>query len=186
MSPLHTPFFSSLLPPLRLKKELVDYAPGLPIFNGALHSGYTYTSTPLKMPGVRSTWLPALCLATLTCVASGQDVKGATGAINSTTFSVEEGEITVHTIEVSNETHYFTPNSINALPGDIVTFKFWPGNHSVIRAEYAYPCIPYEDVDENGEGGFYSGVMSPDSQDVSDDNVRDSIAYSMRAETNKR
>jgi len=123
------------------------------------------------MPGIRSAWLPALCLATLTCIASGQDVKGATGAINSTTLSVEEGEITVHTIEVSNTTHYFTPNSINALPGDIVTFKFWPGNHSVIRADYGYPCIPYEDVEENGEGGFYSGVMSPDAQDIADDNL---------------
>jgi plastocyanin len=138
------------------------------------------------MPGIRSAWLLALCLAALTCVASGQDVNGATGAINSTTFSVQEGEITVHTIEVSNRTHYFTPNSINALPGDIVTFKFWPGNHSVIRAEYGYPCVPYENVDENGEGGFYSGVMSPDSQDVSDDNVRDPTACAIHALTNKR
>jgi plastocyanin len=137
------------------------------------------------MPGIRSAWLPALCLATLTCIASGQDVKGATGAINSTTISVEEGEITVHTIEVSNTTHYFTPNSINALPGDIVTFKFWPGNHSVIRADYGYPCIPYEDVEENGEGGFYSGVMSPDAQDIADDNVRDPAAYAMQVATNK-
>lgn len=170
MSLLHTPV-PLFLPLLCLKEVLPDQAPGRPIFNGASHSGYTYTSTPLKMSGIRSAWLSALCLAALTCAASGQDVQGATGAINSTTLSVEEGEITVHTIEVSNETHYFTPNSINALPGDIVTFKFWPGDHSVIRAAYGYPCIPYEDVDENGEGGFYSGVMSPDAQDVRDDNV---------------
>jgi len=124
------------------------------------------------MPGTRSVWwLSALSLAILTCLASSQEVNGATGAINDTTISTEEGEITVHTIEVSNRTHYFTPNSINALPGDIVTFKFWPGDHSVIRAEYGYPCIPYEDVQENGEGGFYSGVKSPDAQDVRDDNL---------------
>ena len=129
--------------------------------------------------------MSALCFAALTCAAFGQDVQGATGAINSTTFSVQEGEITVHTIEVSNETHYFTPNSINALPGDIVTFKFWPGDHSVIRAEYGYPCVPYEDVDEGGKGGFYSGVMSPDAQDVRDDNVGDQPSRALHMETNQ-
>jgi len=123
------------------------------------------------MPGFQSSWLPTLCLAALVCLASGQEVNGPTGAINSPTLTVQEGEITVHTIEVSNRTHYFTPNNIQALPGDIITFKFWPGNHSVIRAEYAYPCIPYEDLEGNGEGGFYSGVMSPDSQDVRNDNL---------------
>jgi hypothetical protein len=137
------------------------------------------------MPGFQSSWLPTLCLAALVCLASGQEVNGPTGAINSPTLTVQEGEITVHTIEVSNRTHYFTPNNIQALPGDIITFKFWPGNHSVIRAEYAYPCIPYEDLEGNGEGGFYSGVMSPDSQDVRNDNVSDLTVCYMHMKTKK-
>lgn len=123
------------------------------------------------MPSIWRTWLPALCLGALSTFVSGQDVKGATGAINETTPTSTQDEITIHYIEVSNRTHYFTPNSINAAPGDIVSFKFWPGNHSVIRAEYGYPCVPYEDFEGNEGGGFYSGVQSPDETDVSEDNV---------------
>jgi len=123
------------------------------------------------MPGIRCAWLPALCLAALASFASAQEVKGATGAINDTTPTSTQDEITVHTILVSNTTHYFTPNSINASPGDIVHFKFWPGNHSVIRAEYGYPCVPYEDLDGNEDGGFYSGVQSPNETDVEQGNL---------------
>jgi plastocyanin len=80
--------------------------------------------------------------------------------------STVENEITVHTITVGEKQHYFTPNSINALPGDIVTFKFWPGNHSVIRAEFGYPCVPYQELRDSDSPGFYSGVQSPDAIDV--------------------
>lgn len=132
--------------------------------------------TRLKMPGIRCAWLSALCLAVFAIFARAQEVQGATEAINSTTPTSTQDEITIHTILVSNTTHYFTPNSINALPGDIVTFKFWPGNHSVIRAEYGYPCIPYEDLDGNESGGFYSGVQSPDEHDVESGNVSNDLA----------
>jgi plastocyanin len=116
-------------------------------------------------------WLPALYLAAFSTLASGQDIQGPTGAVNDTTPTSTQDEITIHTIDVSNKTHYFTPNSINASPGDIITFRFWPGNHSVIRAEYGYPCVPYEDLDGNENGGFYSGVQSPDQNDVEQGNV---------------
>lgn len=124
------------------------------------------------MPSSWRPWLPVLCLAAFSTLTSGQEVNGPTGAINSTTPQTTQDEITVHHIDVSNRTHYFTPNSINALPGDIVSFKFWPGNHSVIRAEYGYPCVPYEDFEGNESGGFYSGVQSPDENDVKQGNVR--------------
>lgn len=123
------------------------------------------------MPGIWRSWLPVICLAAFSAFASGQEVNGATGAINETTPTSTQDEITVHYIDVSNRTHYFTPNSITAKPGDIVSFKFWPGNHSVIRAEYGYPCVPYEDFDGNENGGFYSGVQSPDNNDVQQGNV---------------
>lgn len=127
------------------------------------------------MPGLLHAWLAALCLTAYSTIASGQDVNGATGAINDTTPTSTLNEITVHTIDVSNRTHYFTPNSINALPGDIITFRFWPGNHSVIRAEYGYPCVPFEDFEGNEGQGFYSGVQSPDNEDVQQGNVRTSV-----------
>lgn len=94
------------------------------------------------------------------------NVKGATGPVNATTPTMVENEITVHKISVGETQHYFTPNSINALPGDIVMFTFWPGNHSVIRAEYGYPCVPYEDLQENEVQGFYSGIQTPSASDL--------------------
>jgi plastocyanin len=100
-----------------------------------------------------------------------QDVKGATGAVNATMPAVVENEITVHRISVGETQHYFTPNSINALPGDVVMFSFWPGNHSVIRAEYGFPCVPYEDVQESEAQGFYSGIRSPDTVNVAENEV---------------
>jgi hypothetical protein len=33
---------------------------------------------------------------------------------------------------------------------------FYPDGHSVIRAEYGFPCTPYEYIDV-GREGFYSG-----------------------------
>ena len=99
-------------------------------------------------------------------------MNGAVGAINDTTSIVAEDEINIHSIEVSRREHLFTPNSINALPGDIVTLKFWPGSHSVIRASYGRPCEPYENVQGNEGQGFYSGIMSPDDVDVEQGSVR--------------
>lgn len=46
--------------------------------------------------------------------------------------------------------------------GDIVEFEFFPTNHSVIRAEYMYPCVPYE-MTGKGKKGFYSGSYAVDA-----------------------
>ena len=51
----------------------------------------------------------------------------------------------------------FVPDTIEADVGDIITFQFFPPNHSVVRAEYHQPCIPYEYTGENKEG-FFSGM----------------------------
>ena len=45
----------------------------------------------------------------------------------------------------------------NTLPSD-----FYPANHSVARAEYLYPCIPYELVNP-GKMGFFSGFHPVDA-----------------------
>ncbi|KAL5385621.1 hypothetical protein DPSP01_004734 [Paraphaeosphaeria sporulosa] len=44
----------------------------------------------------------------------------------------------------------------------IVEFDFYPVNHSVIRAEYEHPCIPYE-MTGRGKVGFWSGFHAPDA-----------------------
>ena len=117
-------------------------------------------------------WQRTLFLPLARCFKAGNVMNGAVGAINDTTSIVAEDEINIHSIEVSRREHLFTPNSINALPGDIVTFKFWPGSHSVIRASYGRPCEPYENVQGNEGQGFYSGIMSPDDVDVEQGSVR--------------
>ncbi|KAK3698415.1 hypothetical protein LTR37_016985 [Vermiconidia calcicola] len=91
-----------------------------------------------------------------------QRVEGQVGAANETTPTAREcdsnGCRTIHYVDVGKANHNFYPNSINAREGDIVSFQFYPANHSVIRAAYGYPCVPYEYL-EYGEEGFYSGFF---------------------------
>ena len=83
-----------------------------------------------------------------------------------------------HTVSVGADGINYTPNQLNASAGDIVRkfspfsmvviqgypanksndteFRFYPQNHSVARAEYKLPCIPYEFTGA-GKVGFWSG-----------------------------
>ncbi|KAF2437827.1 hypothetical protein P171DRAFT_173807 [Karstenula rhodostoma CBS 690.94] len=65
------------------------------------------------------------------------------------------------TVQVGNGDHKFKPDVIQAEVGDIVEFDFYPVNHSVIRAEYEHPCIPYE-MTGRGKTGFWSGFHATD------------------------
>ena len=38
-------------------------------------------------------------------------------------------------------------------------FQFFPPNHSVVRAEYGYPCVPYE-LSGQDRVGFFSGFIA--------------------------
>ncbi|KAH6703439.1 hypothetical protein VD0002_g7338 [Verticillium dahliae] len=60
------------------------------------------------------------------------------------------------TIAVGASGHRFTEDEVTAEIGDTIEWIFYPANHSVIRAEYGYPCTPYEYIDI-GRQGFYSG-----------------------------
>jgi hypothetical protein len=42
-----------------------------------------------------------------------------------------------------------------------IEFNFYPANHSVVRAEYGFPCIPYE-MTGNDKVGFFSGFNAVD------------------------
>ncbi|KAF2097647.1 hypothetical protein NA57DRAFT_77899 [Rhizodiscina lignyota] len=66
------------------------------------------------------------------------------------------------TVSVGKATNQFQPDVIQADVGDIVEFDFFPPNHSVARAEYKYPCIPYE-LTGRGKVGFFSGFMPVDA-----------------------
>jgi plastocyanin len=56
----------------------------------------------------------------------------------------------------------FQPDTIKARVGDVVKFDFMPLNHSVVRAEFNYPCIPYEDTGPE-KVGFFSGFHPVDT-----------------------
>ncbi|ORY03650.1 hypothetical protein BCR34DRAFT_667342 [Clohesyomyces aquaticus] len=66
------------------------------------------------------------------------------------------GPVKRYAIRVGEGDHKFKPDTIFAEVGSIVEFDFYPQNHSVVRAEYQYPCIPYEMTGE-GKVGFFSG-----------------------------
>ncbi|KAK3619028.1 hypothetical protein LTR56_024283 [Elasticomyces elasticus] len=63
-----------------------------------------------------------------------------------------------HTVTVGEVLNSFNPTTITAAPGDIVQFNFYPANHSVVRAQFGSPCIPFDYVGDNTTGGFFSGM----------------------------
>ncbi|KAN0122341.1 hypothetical protein V8E51_000667 [Hyaloscypha variabilis] len=61
-----------------------------------------------------------------------------------------------HSINVGADGLQFEPDSVVANVGDTILFRFYPQNHSVARADYMSPCIPYE-LTGPGRVGFWSG-----------------------------
>ncbi|KAK2628220.1 hypothetical protein QTJ16_002866 [Diplocarpon rosae] len=78
------------------------------------------------------------------------------GQARVSTSSTSSAPAATHSVNVGATGHHFTPDSLTASVGDIVEFRFYPLNHSVARAEYKNPCIPYELTDA-GKQGFWSG-----------------------------
>ncbi|KAF9693922.1 hypothetical protein EKO04_007808 [Ascochyta lentis] len=66
-----------------------------------------------------------------------------------------------HTIQVGLLDHKMRPETTEAAVGDFIEFDFYPLNHSVVRAEYGFPCIPYEMTGSNKKG-FFSGFRPVD------------------------
>jgi hypothetical protein len=54
------------------------------------------------------------------------------------------------------------PDVIQAEVGDYVEFRFYPTNHSVVRAAYTYPCIPFE-LTGTDKVGFFSRLRAVDA-----------------------
>lgn len=65
----------------------------------------------------------------------------------------------IHTINVGKGDHKFQPEAIeHAEVGDIIEFRFYPQNHSVVRAEFEHPCVPFETINR-GSKGLFSGFF---------------------------
>ncbi|KAI1384817.1 uncharacterized protein F4822DRAFT_374273 [Hypoxylon trugodes] len=68
---------------------------------------------------------------------------------------------TTHTVRVGLQ-HDFQPDTITANIGDIIRFNFYPKNHSVVRADFKKPCIPWELTNDPSES-FFSGPIEQDT-----------------------
>ncbi|KXJ86233.1 hypothetical protein Micbo1qcDRAFT_236963 [Microdochium bolleyi] len=70
---------------------------------------------------------------------------------------------TTFTVRVGLQ-HDFQPNKVLAKKGDVIHFDFFPKNHSVVKAEFKNPCIPY-DVARPGGSMFFSGMKQSQQGD---------------------
>lgn len=116
---------------------------------------------------MRSIYLALGLAAASTAIGQATVTLPAEAPISAT--STKTNTPTVHTVSVSFAgSNAYSPNSLNASAGDIISFVFYAANHTVIRSAFGYPCIPYEDLGP-GKQGFFSGyvpVVDP-SLDVS-------------------
>jgi plastocyanin len=65
-------------------------------------------------------------------------------------------------VSVGRDGLTFDPNVIRAHEGDVIEFRFWPRNHSVVAGHFSEACRPAED------NGFFSGFFptQPDTVNV--------------------
>jgi plastocyanin len=81
--------------------------------------------------------------------------------------------VNVHTVNVGSGGNFkYDPDTIFANIGDVVMFKFYPSNHSVVRGEYTgssecgnsgcNPCVPYELIHPGGQGFYSENVLTQD------------------------
>jgi plastocyanin len=97
----------------------------------------------------------ALCLAGRVTISGAQTTYPSPTASSSKTTTSQTSAQT-HSVQAGKGGFKFSPEVIQANPGDTVQFLFYPSNHSVVRSDYKYPCLPYEDVGWN-RTGFFSG-----------------------------
>ncbi|KAJ0313845.1 hypothetical protein COL516b_000792 [Colletotrichum fioriniae] len=83
-----------------------------------------------------------------------------------------------HTIAVGASGFAFSPAKTEANVGDTIEWIFYPDAHSVIRAEFGFPCTPYEYIDI-GREGFYSGNQSVKA--ITNDNSTQSLDKQLEA-----
>ena len=120
-----------------------------------------------------SSWLVLpLTLLQIISVSAQDPSTATTEAISSaepspspTTFqsmsSTSSSAPQTHIIQVGLLDHKIRPDTTEAAIGDIIEFNFYPANHSIVRAEYGYPCIPYEMTGSNKQG-FFAGFHPVD------------------------
>ncbi|KAI9829879.1 MAG: hypothetical protein M1838_005850 [Thelocarpon superellum] len=95
-----------------------------------------------------------------TAATSATAAAASAGAAAPTAASSSGGQVSVHVVKVSNAqgTLAFTPAQVQANPGDMVQYQFYPKNHSVVQSNFDNPCVPLSESTP-GSQGFFSGFM---------------------------
>ncbi|KAJ4398465.1 hypothetical protein N0V91_010170 [Didymella pomorum] len=77
---------------------------------------------------------------------------------NINTNSYKSFQHPIHLIKAGSGGFKFTPQELtNVSVGDIVTFEFYPPDHSVVQAEFGSACVPYSYADKDHAGkGFWT------------------------------
>ncbi|KAF2113463.1 hypothetical protein BDV96DRAFT_689015 [Lophiotrema nucula] len=108
--------------------------------------------------------LAGLALLSLSAVGYGQTAERVsttattTARPSTTATTTSPASAKTHTVQVGKGDHTFKPDVTKADVGDIVEFQFFPANHSVVRAEYEYPCIPIDTLSPaDADISFFSG-----------------------------
>lgn len=95
--------------------------------------------------------------STPTAVQSSSET--ASAPLPSSTASVTSSTPSVHLVKAGAGGFVFEPDQLNNVSvGDVVTFEFYPPDHSVARAEFGSACVPYE-YTGNSKVGFWSGTQ---------------------------
>ncbi|KAF2878297.1 hypothetical protein BDV95DRAFT_479492 [Massariosphaeria phaeospora] len=80
----------------------------------------------------------------------------ATGSGTAASASASPSGPKVHLVKAGSGGFKFEPAEIfNVSVGDTITFEFYPPDHSVARAEFESPCVPYEYTGKD-KVGFWS------------------------------
>lgn len=112
----------------------------------ALAQGPIQTTTDSRMSATPS---PTSAVTTSRIVSPTSSVAAKTSAT----------EIQYHTVKAGAGGFHFEPAELtNVSVGDVVTFEFYPPDHSVARAEFGSACVPYEYTGKD-RIGFWSGTQ---------------------------
>jgi plastocyanin len=106
-------------------------------------------------------WLPTLLALLRITSALAHDAIPTEPSTQSSVSATTTPESQTHTVQVGLLDHKMRPETTEVAVGDFIEFGFYPLNHSIVRAEYGFPCIPYE-MTGSEKTGFFSGFNPVD------------------------
>jgi len=118
----------------------------------ATFTSATASASLTSQNGLQSATLPPTPISLHSTAVSISSRSGSSAT------SSASSEPQVHLIKAGSGGFKFTPQELtNVSVGDIVTFEFYPPDHSVVQAEFGSACVPYSYADKDHAGkGFWT------------------------------